>query len=349
MIVSLPQPFLLNNMMTKIAIIFVHLLLWSAVLLMLAITKREPGIEFGKKNIFVVVTLVTGFLSFYLQFYFSKRYIYNGFSFKWFLFGVLSLIAFTLLYYFALESNFANKGSYSLEYPFYYSLPVVLFFSLSGIMYQGFHYTFIQRQKEQQLRTDKLNVELNLIRSQLNPHFLFNVLNNVDAYVHTDPHKASDSIIQLSSLLRYLLYETALTLVPVESEVKFIEDYISLQRQRLQRPEKCIFKKEVADTSKLIAPALFLPYIENAFVHCPVQDEHAFLSFSIMSKPNKTVFTAQNTRMNTRPSFKETNKGLGMDLAKKRLDVLYPNKYTLNIVPAETVYFVELVINHNEA
>jgi LytS/YehU family sensor histidine kinase len=216
-------------------------------------------------------------------------------------------------------------------------------------MFQGFHYTFIQRQKEQQLRTDKLNVELNLIRSQLNPHFLFNVLNNVDAYVHTDPHKASDSIIKLSSLLRYLLYETAQTLVPVESEIKFLEDYINLQRQRLQHPEKCMLKKEVTGTSKLIAPALFLPYIENAFVHCPVQDEHAFLMFSITSKPDKTVFTAQNTTMNTRLTFKETNKGLGQDLAKKRLDVLYPNRYTLNIVPAETVYIVELVISHNEA
>jgi LytS/YehU family sensor histidine kinase len=316
---------------------------------MLAITKREPGIEIGKKNIFVVVTLVTGFLSFYLQFYFSKRYIYNGYSFGWFLLSVISLIIFTLIYYFSLESVFTDKGSYSLEYPFYYSLPVVLFFSISGIMFQGFHYTFIQRQKEQQLRTDKLNVELNLIRSQLNPHFLFNVLNNVDAYVHTDPYKASDSIIKLSSLLRYLLYETAHTLVPVESEIKFIEDYINLQRQRLQHPEKCLLKKEVADGTKLIAPALFLPYIENAFVHCPVQDEHAFLMFSIISKPGKTVFTAQNTIMNTRPAFKETNKGLGQDLAKKRLDVLYPNQYNLNIVPAETVYIVELVINHNEA
>jgi LytS/YehU family sensor histidine kinase len=216
-------------------------------------------------------------------------------------------------------------------------------------MYQGFHYTFFQKRKEEQLKAEKQNLELNLIRSQLNPHFLFNVLNNVDAYVYTDPRKASDSIIQLSSLLRYLLYETAHPLVPVESEIKFIENYITLQRQRLQRPEKCMLKKEVTDSTKLIAPALFLPYIENAFVHCPVQDEDAFLSFSISSRSDKTVFTAQNTRMNGTPSYKETGKGLGLDLAKKRLDVVYPNRYSLHIVPAETVYIVELVIHHNDA
>lgn len=340
--------FISIKMKIKIAIIFVHLLLWSAVLLMLAITKREPGIELGKKNIFVVVTLVTGFLSFYLQFYFSKRYIYNGFSFKWFLFSVLSLIGFTLLYYFALESNFTNKGSYSLEYPFYYSLPVVLFFSISGIMFQGFHYTFIQKRQELQLKAEKQNLELNLIRSQLNPHFLFNVLNNVDSYIRKDPQKASDSIIQLSSLLRYLLYETTHGLVSIKSEIEFIEDYIDLQRQRLQHPEHCIFRKEISDTSKMIAPALFLPYIENAFIHCPVNERGALLNFALRSQSDKTIFTAQNTRTDTFASMKEKG-GLGMELAKKRLDILYPNRYSLHIVPAETLYIVEVIIYHDEA
>lgn len=335
-------------MKTKIAIILVHLLLWSAVLLMLAISIREPGLMPHKKFVFALVTLGTGLFSFYLQFYLSKRYIYKGFSSRWFLLSVLSLAIISILYYLALEMNFTNKANFSIEYPFYYSLPVVLFFSISGIMFQGFHYTFIQRQKEQQLQAEKQNLELNLIRSQLNPHFLFNVLNNVDSYVRKDPQKASDSIIQLSSLLRYLLYDTAHSLVPLESEIKFIEDYIELQRQRLQHPEQCTFRKEIADCGKMIAPALFLPYIENAFVHCPVNDRGTLLNFGIKSKRETTVFTVQNTRTSTFSSTKEKG-GLGMELAKKRLDVLYPNMYTLQILPTEALFTVELIIHHNEA
>jgi sensor histidine kinase YesM len=339
-------------MKIKIAILLFHLLLWWLVVQMLAIVLREPGIDRGERIIFFVVTLVTGVLTFYLQFYLSKRYIYNGFSLKWLFCSVLLLVAVSILYYFALESNFINKGTTgtdnSIEYPKFYALPVVLSFSIAGIMYQGFHYTFLQKRKEQELKTDKLNLELNLIRSQLNPHFLFNVLNNVDSYVRNDPRKASESIVQLSSLLRYLLYETAHALVPIESEIKFIEDYIDLQRQRLQHPEYCNFRKEISDSSKMIAPALFLPYIENAFIHCPLNERGALLNFGIRSQSDKTVFTAQNTRVDSLTPIK-VNGGLGMELAKKRLDVLYPNRYSLHIVPAETVYIVELVIHHNDA
>ncbi len=315
---------------------------------MLALAIREPGIELRNKWVFAQVTLVTGLFSFYLQFHLSKRYIYNNFSRTWFFSSILSFISTAFLYFFILEQNFKHRGNYSIEYPVYYALPVVLFFSISGIMFQGFHYTFIQKRKEQELKAEKQNLELNLIRSQLNPHFLFNVLNNVDSYIRKDPQKASNSIIKLSSLLRYLLYETSHGLVPIESEIKFIEDYIDLQRQRLQHPELCIFQKEIADNSIMIAPALFLPYIENAFVHCPVNDKGAILNFAMCSERDKIVFTALNTKINL-PASTNNKKGIGLDLAKKRLDVLYPNRYNLHVIPAGTLFIVELTIHHNEA
>jgi LytS/YehU family sensor histidine kinase len=98
----------------------------------------------------------------------------------------------------------------------------------------------------------------------------------------------------------------------------------------------------------MIAPALFLPYIENAFIHCPVNERGAMLNFGIKTGPDKTVFTAQNTKANTFPSGKDKG-GIGMVLAKKRLDVLYPNRHSLHIVPAETMFIVEVIIYHNES
>jgi LytS/YehU family sensor histidine kinase len=218
----------------------------------------------------------------------------------------------------------------------------VLHFSLSGVLFQGFAYSFSGRQREQQLENEKIELEMNLVRSQLNPHFLFNVLNNIDHYIRKDPDKASHSIIKLSSMLRYLLYESSQQIVPLNKEVAFLEEYIELQKQRIGQGNTCTFRKEISDPGLMVVPALFLPFFENAFSHCPLNQPGNFLYFELIGIPGKITFVGRNTRQMA--TAQSERKGLGLNLARKRLALLYPDTHQLHILETEHHFSIELVL-----
>lgn len=222
------------------------------------------------------------------------------------------------------------------------SLVVVSSFSLSGILFGGLRFSFTQRQIQQQLAKEKVALELQLIRSQLNPHFLFNVLNNIDHFVRKDPVKASESIIKLSSLLRYLLYETAQPTVPLANEVNFLEEYITLQKQRLQETNTCTFRQAIRAPGLRVVPALFLPFLENAFTHCPLNQPGHFVYFDLVGTTDTITFVSRNSRQITPVTERE---GLGLALAKKRLALLYPNAHELHILETDHHFSVELILS----
>lgn len=222
------------------------------------------------------------------------------------------------------------------------SLVIVSGFSLCGILFGGLRFSFTQRQIQQQLAKEKVALELQLIRSQLNPHFLFNVLNNIDHFVRKDPVKASESIIKLSSLLRYLLYETAQPTVPLEQEVNFLEEYIALQRQRLQETNTCTFRQAIRAPGLRVVPALFLPFLENAFSHCPLNQPGNFVYFDLVGTVDTITFVSRNTRQITPVAERD---GLGLALARKRLALLYPNAHELHILETDHHFSVELILS----
>lgn len=221
------------------------------------------------------------------------------------------------------------------------SLVLVSGFSLSGLLFGGLRFLFTQRQIQQQLAKEKVALELQLIRSQLNPHFLFNVLNNIDHFVRKDPVKASESIIKLSSLLRYLLYETAQPTVPLEKEVNFLNEYIALQKQRLQETNTCTFRQSITAPGLRVVPALFLPFLENAFSHCPLNQPGNFVYFDLIGTADTITFVGRNSRQITPVTERD---GLGLALARKRLSLLYPNTHKLHILETDHHFSVELIL-----
>lgn len=222
------------------------------------------------------------------------------------------------------------------------SVIMVSGFSLSGLLFGGFRFLFTQRQIQQQLAKEKVALELQFIRSQLNPHFLFNVLNNIDHFVRKDPVKASESIIKLSSLLRYLLYETAQPTVPLEKEVTFLDEYIALQKQRLQETNTCTFRQSIKTPGLRVVPALFLPFLENAFSHCPLNQPGNFVYFDLVGTADTITFVSRNSRQITQVAERD---GLGLALARKRLALLYPNTHELHILETDHHFSVELILS----
>ncbi|WP_228394309.1 sensor histidine kinase [Chryseobacterium glaciei] len=192
-----------------------------------------------------------------------------------------------------------------------------------------------------------LNMELNELRNQINPHFLFNMLNNVKALIRTDPEKASTVIIKLSEFLRYQLYENSEEKTLLISEIDFLSNFLNLEKIRREN-----FSVEInSETDKrmlnstFIPPNLFTTFVENAVKHSvEIDDKDSYVKIKIEVENKKLYFICTNSQ---NPNYSISDKnygGLGLANIKRRLELLYQDQYSLNIVSTEKEYIVNLII-----
>ncbi|MBB6239052.1 sensor histidine kinase YesM [Pedobacter sp. AK013] len=190
------------------------------------------------------------------------------------------------------------------------------------------------------LEKEKSQNELDLLKQQLNPHFFFNTLNNLYALSLQKSDKTPESILQLSELMRYTIYRGQEKTVKLSQELDYIHDYIQLQQIRLQKTLDFEFNKQVVDDQIDIAPLLLIVFVENAFKHgIERAEEEAILKLSLISNHKAIVFCCENS---FDPEESTGYKGIGIDNLKKRLDLLYPNRYTLHITSDGNIFKAEL-------
>ncbi len=199
--------------------------------------------------------------------------------------------------------------------------------------------------KREELLKQAINSELVYLKSQINPHFLFNTLNNIHTLVYTQAPAAPEAVMRLSSLMRYMLYESNATAVPLSSELNYLNDYIGLQQLRYKANDVVDFRIE-GDVEKCrIAPLLFVHLLENAFKHSPAKLETGSVKVSVSVKNDSLVFVCNNPIGNKIDNLLEESGGLGLANVKKRLQLLYPGKHHLEVGKTETHFRVELTIN----
>lgn len=187
----------------------------------------------------------------------------------------------------------------------------------------------------------KLQSQLNAIQSKLNPHFLFNTLNNIDALIQINPDKASLALSKLSNLLRYVVYETDKEKIPVRKEIDIILQYIDLEKMRFSNPESVRFSQTIS-RDILVPPLLFLLFIENGFKHSNLDNPNQKLDISISVNSGELIFRCVNSINEKRVT--NDKKGIGTDLIRKRLELLYPKSHSLNINNDNNEYSVTLKI-----
>lgn len=202
------------------------------------------------------------------------------------------------------------------------------------------------RQKE--IERQHAATELALLRSKVNPHFLFNTLNNIHAFIHTTPDRAASAVIKLSEIMRYMLYEATTEKVLLEKEIQYLNNYLDLQRLRLKSPENVEFAVTGNPSNLLIAPMLFIPFMENAFKHGR-KNEQGAIQFKLDITDKLLVFKSKNTikTLNISPS-NHKDKGFGLKNVRKRLQIIYPRQHELNIETNGTTFFVQLTLQINE-
>ena len=204
---------------------------------------------------------------------------------------------------------------------------------------------FTMKLAKTELEQDNLKLEYNFLKSQLNPHFLFNTLNNMYSFSVVAPGKVGDMILRLADLMRYSLYETNEEYVSLEKEITFLESYMALQRIRHDREAKIEYNLVGNTANKKITPLLLITFLENAFKHGLQSTAGAnWIEISLEIKFDILVFKIRNNMVDSKVKH---SGGLGLSNAYKRLSYYYPQCHNLLIQNTNSIYSVELTISLN--
>jgi two-component system, LytTR family, sensor kinase len=196
-----------------------------------------------------------------------------------------------------------------------------------------------------QLQRDNLTLELNALKAQINPHFLFNTLNNIYSLALRKSDKAPDIVLKLSDMMRYVLYECNSGPVPVEKEIQFVSNYIELERIRHGSQASINYSLTGNPEESRIEPLLLIPIVENCFKHgINAQMKSGFVDIQLNVFKGKLQLEVANSVPLNGSSFHDKG-GIGLDNVKKRLELIYPDKHKLEITALPQSYKVDLELN----
>jgi two-component system, LytTR family, sensor kinase len=198
-----------------------------------------------------------------------------------------------------------------------------------------------QRQQVKNIQINQLQTELKYLRSQVNPHFLFNGLNTIYGNIDIRDQKARDILLQFADLLRYNLYEADVDLVDLEKEMIYLQNYVALQRARSNENLQIELDINIENKELKIAPLLFIPFVENAFKFSTRDDNRPNrIKISLQQSGSQVTFNCSNTY----EDIEQNGGGIGLSNVRRRLELLYKDKYTLDIQKEQSIYNVTLTL-----
>lgn len=343
--------------MTKKTVRFLsHLLFWIFILAFFTFIygiRRDNFVEIFKV---MLGTLPIDILYTYLLIYIlipmlllKKRYVWFIITFI-LSFTFVVILEWTINYFILYPSIYADYYKWKDSITYFSGSGLMIYISLGFVILLASaiklsRYWLQSQQDKANLEIQNRKSELALLRSQVNPHFLFNTLNNIDSLIRKDQDKASDTIVKLSEIMRYFIYETDSDKVPLEKEIDYLHSFIELQRIRHKNPGFIRFQVSGSPTGKLIAPMLFIPFVENAFKHGIKGKKTPAITVDLLIQPTMMRFEVINFIDSRSDQVKDAGKGIGLANVKRRLDLIYPQKYSLSIEQTGEQYNVLLEIN----
>ncbi|MCB9269565.1 MAG: histidine kinase [Lewinellaceae bacterium] len=203
-----------------------------------------------------------------------------------------------------------------------------------------------QKDKETiRLQKEKLETEIKFLKSQINPHFLFNALNNIYTLSLLQSEQAPENILRLSEMLRYVLYDCNEALVPLRKEVQYIRHYVHLFQLKDSTGLKIALDLDESQPDLSLAPMLLIPFVENAFKHSKIEDtEKGWIKIKLITSSRQLQFEVLNSKPPAN-YLKDATGGIGIENVRRRLELLYPGQYKLDIMQTEETYSVNLLLS----
>lgn len=322
--------------------IALHVLIWGAVLIVPFFhAPREHYGQVGplKCNFFTLTNILHIGLFYFNAFFLSSRLLTRS---HWWLY-ILTLCGLVIFFYYAklwlLNTWFPMLAADKAVFQFTF-FPTV-FFLVSSTIYRLVRDKIDHEKVLAQREAEQMATELKFLRSQVSPHFLFNVLNNLVSMARHKSELLEPSLIKLSELMRYMLYESDERKVPVEAEVEFLKSYIELQKLRFEEYVEISSDIQPKVNSGSIEPMLLIPFVENAFKHGVALVQKPFIRIALDISDNILRFRVEN-RFGTRGQSKDKNSGIGLINLKARLNLLYPDRHQLSVKQTGDIFRINL-------
>ncbi len=349
---------LTKNSQIGIKRVLLHILFWLSYIsfFVLQYAVISPNFELKRTIAGLCLTALVDILASYFTFHILLQRFLLKKNYLWFVVLFLLSVAFFVIAQRALlqyvnipllypDSPSRLRGFWEFN-PFYTFLNiymVVVLFSTVKLI----KYWFVDQKQKAELESKNRISEMALLRSQLNPHFLFNTLNNIDTLIMKDQQKASDAIIKLSDILRSVIYESD-EKVTVVKEIDYLNNFIDLQRLRLKDPDFVSFEIDVHCKNQKIAPMLLIPFVENAFKHGLKNVPSPGICIKLQCDSNSVIFEVTNQINDHIVQNKDAVSGIGLANTKRRLELLYPKNHQLDIVKDDYQFKAKLKINTSE-
>jgi len=297
-----------------------------------------------------VIFKVAAFGILMMLFYFNMywlipKFIFKGHYFFYFAWVMILLVATILLFtlmrsYLKPYFNVRIHEKISLlSVALRLSFMFFIFMAASAAL-KLFQYAVLVNQRVNELQTATIHSELEQLKNQINPHFLFNMLNNANVLTQTDPQKASQVLMKLSDLLRYQLYDSARSKVLLTSDIHFLEDFLILEKVRRDNFEFHIVTEGEASGVQ-ISPLLFITFVENAVKHSVDTENPSYIHILFKIEGGELFFNCTNSKSRMR-AIKRREGGLGLANVTRRLKLLYPDKHFLYIKNGDELFSVDL-------
>ncbi|MCB9231294.1 MAG: histidine kinase [Bacteroidia bacterium] len=324
-----------------------HLVFWAAYFLLSSVILSEL-LDFPKALLRSVVIIFLQASLVYINFYLLNRFLFRNnvpvyfllLLIAWFGVGVLrAWIEATLLLkpLIGLEPLSAQH----LSVIFLTSFLVLVVSSLARFIDEWYQ----KRMQAQELESAKLEADLRFLQSQVNPHFLFNVLNMIYTQAYTGSPETAPTVMKLSNMMRYMLEATRKSRVNLQEELDYLRDFIAMQDLKKGRKQNVELKVNGQVEGIFIEPMLFIPFLENAFKHGNVSHEaDGWVKGELKIEPGQLEFSMGNSLGKTNP-MKDKTSGVGLENIKKRLELLYPGRHQLKLMKGETQFEAILKLN----
>ncbi len=266
---------------------------------------------------FIVVSFVAGIVQRYIAFTFDYPIYYPG------------MLKDPFLYFPKIVKTFA--GMYPVTF--------------TAVAIKLLKYWYTNQKAQQILNEEKLQAELKFLKTQIHPHFLFNTLNNLYALTLKKSERAPEMVLKLSELINYMLYECRSDEVSLSKEIKFIRNYVDIEKMRYGDKLDVDIRVSGDVGDRTIAPLIILPFVENCFKHGASEDLlQSWVKVTIDSHADHIVIKVENSKSSENGHVKVREEGIGIQNVKRRLDLLYPNRHELKIMNGEATFLVILSI-----
>lgn len=329
--------------------VYLHLSVWLFVFL-LSVGAFVQMMPFKDNLLRAITNTLLLAALFYSVGYFYQRY-YENRRYGYFALGlILTFLGITIIRY-----QINQQFSYQEDASSYYTPSSLSFFAgvvitnitslLNSLLYQLVRSRIRMKERQTTLLAEQREAKIQFLRAQMNPHFLFNTMNNIYSLAVVRSEKTAPLVLRLSDLLRYVIYDAQDEKVPLTKEINVLEEYLELQQLQFENPKNISFDYDIPSKEVLIEPLLLIPLAENCFKHSDlVENEEAYVRLELVIEEQALIFIAENS-YNPHQQQKDERGGVGLENIRRRLLLEYPGQHEFQQLVTENQFRIYLKID----